>query len=93
MVCRIGYELNGAIVSRCMESGLWSSGLPICHPISCPPLASIPNGRLIINDTHFKATARYECEPGYTLDGELAILSVTSQLLADPLLTICSFAI
>lgn len=69
VVCGIGYELNGALVSKCQKNGHWSSGMPRCNPINCPPPANIPNGRVIVNDTHFKAVIQYECEPGYALQG------------------------
>lgn len=90
VVCQIGYELNGAVVSRCMANGLWSSGLPRCNPIKCPHPKPLTNGQLIISSTSFKSLVKYTCDSGYQLQGEktLTNLSNSSGLYYTPCVTL-----
>lgn len=73
VVCRIGYELNGAVVSRCMPDGRWSSGLPKCRPIKCKQPSPISNGYMSINTTTFKSIVKYSCDTGYQLKGKIKV--------------------
>lgn len=69
VICRYGYQRNGDIVRRCQENGRWSSGYPRCPPVNCHPLHNISHGVLSTNETHYRAVTRYQCDPGYIIQG------------------------
>lgn len=35
--CNEGYILKGANISICQHDGTWSTAVPVCEPVTCPP--------------------------------------------------------
>lgn len=71
--CRDGYTMNGTSLVTCTESGEWSQPPPICDKIRCPPVEPPENGRLSRTGTYYHDTAKFVCNPGYHLHGEVEI--------------------
>ena len=67
--CNLGYRLVGESVSSCLQNSSWSGTIPACKPISCGDPGSIDNGRVIGRDYTLNNVIRYECTPGFNLDG------------------------
>jgi len=70
VVCKVGYELNGSLVSRCLENGTWSSGPHVCSPLKCLEPKDIEHGRFTMTGVEFRSVVKYECQPGYDLIGK-----------------------
>lgn len=72
--CFPGYEmsinsLNPTGVLECLKTGLWSSDLPQCDIKSCSEPPQIRNGRPVFESVVFGSTVQYECDEGYSVDG------------------------
>uniref|UniRef100_A0A667ZKN9 Sushi, von Willebrand factor type A, EGF and pentraxin domain-containing protein 1 n=1 Tax=Myripristis murdjan TaxID=586833 RepID=A0A667ZKN9_9TELE len=68
--CLPGFLLKGKSVSICQADGTWSHNSPICVPADCGKPSKIPNGRVLGSDFGFNGQVRYECDEGYTLNGD-----------------------
>ncbi|XP_063677760.1 sushi, von Willebrand factor type A, EGF and pentraxin domain-containing protein 1-like [Bolinopsis microptera] len=69
--CEKGYQLSGAAVLECTESGEWSSGIPSCQPNICQ-LPSTNNGLWYrVADRHI---ALLRCDRGYSVEGDSELL-------------------
>ncbi|XP_062304150.1 beta-2-glycoprotein 1-like [Osmerus eperlanus] len=73
--CLPPLALFGSKTATCTHQGVWSEP-PVCRLVSCPPPPSISNGYMsasILTKHYFKETVRYDCDPGYTLEGVFEI--------------------
>ena len=67
--CRKGHYLLGPHNSTCSEVGVWEPPPPTCVAVDCGTLVSIAHGEVSWDQTTYKNTARYSCDPGYILKG------------------------
>ncbi|CAL8241021.1 unnamed protein product [Gadus morhua 'NCC'] len=69
--CNAGYVQEGALTTKCTQSGQWSSPPPTCTVITCPVLEAPVHGTL--NCTHpdwtHASECSFACNQGYTLHG------------------------
>ena len=63
--CREGYNMLGSDRLQCLATGAWSSAVPSCIKIVCPPPELILHGVVAGDDE----IIRYSCEVGYDLVG------------------------
>lgn len=68
--CPTGYMLQGSENATCLASGNWSSPVPTCIPIQCPPLfLDDPHLSLVELNTSAWGRAVFRCSWGYRLTG------------------------
>ncbi|XP_063699291.1 locomotion-related protein Hikaru genki [Culicoides brevitarsis] len=68
--CPTGYMLQGSENATCLASGNWSSPVPTCIPIQCPPLfLDDPHLSLVELNTSAWGRAVFRCSWGYKLTG------------------------
>uniref|UniRef100_A0A8C4QEE5 CUB and Sushi multiple domains 3 n=1 Tax=Eptatretus burgeri TaxID=7764 RepID=A0A8C4QEE5_EPTBU len=67
--CFPGYQLHSdqQHVRTCRKDGAWSSTLPFCKAIHCPPPPAILHGHIKGTGTSWGSTISYSCSPGYEL--------------------------
>ncbi|XP_039391795.1 complement receptor type 2-like isoform X2 [Mauremys reevesii] len=73
--CEPGYSLTGQASIYCTASGTWSPPPPRCEEVLCIA-PEIQNGRKVARHGHVyrpRDTVRFECDPGYTLNGSRQI--------------------
>nr|XP_048683079.1 complement receptor type 2 [Caretta caretta] len=73
--CEPGYTLRGEASIYCTTSGTWSHPSPLCEEVLCIAPA-IQNGRKVAGHGPVyrpRDTVRFECDPGYTLNGSRQI--------------------
>ncbi|XP_039996882.1 sushi, von Willebrand factor type A, EGF and pentraxin domain-containing protein 1 isoform X2 [Xiphias gladius] len=68
--CQPGFLLQGKSVSVCQADGTWSHESPTCVPARCGTPSPIPNGRVLGSEFGFNSKVKYECDEGYTLNGD-----------------------
>lgn len=73
--CIPGYEmslntLNPTGVLECLKTGSWTNELPECNIISCPQPPIIRNGRPVFDAVVYRSIVHYECNEGYSVDGD-----------------------
>nr|XP_043878628.1 sushi, von Willebrand factor type A, EGF and pentraxin domain-containing protein 1 isoform X4 [Solea senegalensis] len=68
--CRPGFLLQGKSVSVCQADGTWSHVSPTCVPARCGKPPHIPNGRVLGSEFGLNSKVKYECDEGYTLNGD-----------------------
>ncbi|XP_058479498.1 sushi, von Willebrand factor type A, EGF and pentraxin domain-containing protein 1 isoform X3 [Solea solea] len=68
--CRPGFLLQGKSVSVCQADGTWSHISPTCVPARCGKPPHIPNGRVLGSEFGLNSKVKYECDEGYTLNGD-----------------------
>ncbi|XKL66166.1 hypothetical protein PGB90_009586 [Kerria lacca] len=68
--CSEGFILNGTNASECLANGKWSSNVPTCEPIVCPPIETT-NPHLIVSESNstFGGEIVFRCQWGYVLQG------------------------
>ncbi|KAM9148098.1 complement receptor type 1 isoform 5-T5 [Pangshura tecta] len=69
--CEPGYSLTGQASIYCMASGTWSPPPPRCEEVLCIA-PEIQHGRKVAGHGPVyrpRDTVRFECDPGYTLNG------------------------
>ncbi|KAG6935527.1 complement C3d receptor 2, partial [Chelydra serpentina] len=70
--CDPGYTLNGSRQIQCRDEGTWDPPVPACiQEVRCPA-PQIQNGRKVPGRGPVyrpRDTVRFECNPGYTLNG------------------------
>lgn len=72
--CPTGYMLQGNENATCLASGNWSSPVPTCVPIQCPPLyLDDPHISLVELNTSAWGRAVFRCSWGYKLSGPPSI--------------------
>lgn len=68
--CQPGFVLQGKSVSVCQADGTWSHETPTCVPARCGKPSSVPHGRVLGSEFGFNSKVKYECDEGYTLNGD-----------------------
>ncbi|XP_073176506.1 complement receptor type 2-like, partial [Lepidochelys kempii] len=74
--CDPGYTMKGHSLSRCQTDDTWDPPLPVCEPEVLCIAPAIQNGRKVAGRGPVyrpKDTVRFECDPGYTLNGSRQI--------------------
>ncbi|KAM4650681.1 beta-2-glycoprotein 1-like isoform 2-T2 [Discoglossus pictus] len=74
--CNFGFELEGHVVSECLEDSTWSHPAPTCRQIFCPPPPEIKDGRLIaVTKTEYPVSEEiyYLCNKNFYLDGSNSV--------------------
>ncbi|XP_076873481.1 P-selectin isoform X2 [Brachyhypopomus gauderio] len=72
--CSRGYRLQGSETLQCLASGQWSSDVPQCQIIQCPPMTNTPGGGSMncshpLNTDSYNSTCVFSCEEGFDLIG------------------------
>ncbi|XP_063372813.1 sushi, von Willebrand factor type A, EGF and pentraxin domain-containing protein 1 isoform X1 [Cydia amplana] len=69
--CERGYKVVGESLSTCEDSGQWSGSTPRCQYVDCGNPSRLENGKVTLatNATYYGATALYECDEHWQLDG------------------------
>ncbi|XP_045432188.1 CUB and sushi domain-containing protein 1 isoform X1 [Pipistrellus kuhlii] len=67
--CGPGHVLEPAsgAALRCLASGVWSPGRPVCRAVLCSPPPPVPHGEVEGTDFRWGASVSYRCAPGYQL--------------------------
>lgn len=68
--CQPGFLLQGKSISICQADGTWSHKFPTCIPARCSKPSVIPNGSVLGSEFGLNSKVKYECDEGYTLNGE-----------------------
>ncbi|KAK1890334.1 Sushi von Willebrand factor type A EGF and pentraxin domain containing protein 1, partial [Dissostichus eleginoides] len=82
--CRPGFILKGKSVSVCQADGTWSHESPTCVSARCGKPSPIPNGRTLGSDFEVNTKVTYECDEGYTLNGDPARICQSDGLWDKP---------
>lgn len=82
--CRPGFILKGKPVSVCQADGTWSHESPTCVSARCGKASPIPNGRTLGSDFGVSTKVTYECDEGYTLNGDPARICQSDGLWDKP---------
>lgn len=64
--CEPHWELRGAYMLTCLETGQWDQELPQCLALCTSPPPTIPNSRPVLVSG---PKARYSCLPGFVMVG------------------------
>ena len=67
--CNPGYELLGNGQRHCTAEKTWSSQIPNCVRIECPPPVPIENGQTHTEGRYYRNKVHYSCDQGYRLSG------------------------
>eukprot|EP00794_Sanderia_malayensis_P006969 gene6969-7754_t len=67
--CDAGYVTGGSDLRTCQNNGQWSGSQTTCTIQNCGNPGTVTNGIRLMSSTTYKSTARYFCNPGYTLRG------------------------
>lgn len=70
LICQPGFLIKGKSVSVCQADGTWSHESPTCVPVRCGKPSAIPNGHVLGSELGLNSKVKYECDEGYTLNGE-----------------------
>ncbi|CAJ1086014.1 sushi%2C von Willebrand factor type A, EGF and pentraxin domain-containing protein 1 [Xyrichtys novacula] len=84
--CQLGFLLKGKSISVCQADGTWSheSGTLNCLPARCGRPTQIPNGQTLGSEFGFNSKVRYECDEGYTLNGDHTLICQSDGLWDKP---------
>ncbi|RWS29830.1 hypothetical protein B4U80_12691 [Leptotrombidium deliense] len=76
--CNTGYVLTGAQDLVCTANG-WSSNLPECRPITCPPLSNPENALMHgkCEQSSLNDLCSFSCKKGYALVGNSTLMCMT----------------
>ncbi|XP_078667416.1 E-selectin-like [Branchiostoma floridae x Branchiostoma belcheri] len=68
--CNPGYTLNGVATPTCQADGTWSSSVPTCQAVQCPPRTAPANGAVSpTGAVSYPNGVTFTCNTGYTLNG------------------------
>ncbi|CAM4663529.1 unnamed protein product [Lepidochelys olivacea] len=90
--CDPGYTVKGHSLSRCQTDDTWDPPLPVCEPEVLCIAPAIQNGRKVAGRGPVyrpKDTVRFECDPGYTLNGSRQI-QCRDEGIWDPPVPVCT---
>ena len=76
--CDPGYNLIGESTRRCTGTGAWTSNIPTCTKLECPPPLNIDNGYYTPSDFYYENIVTYQCEVGYYIQGNASIQCLSS---------------
>ncbi|KAJ4948970.1 hypothetical protein JOQ06_020490, partial [Pogonophryne albipinna] len=82
--CLPGFILKGKSVSVCQADGTWSQESPTCVNARCGKASPIPNGHTLGSDFGVNTKVTYECDEGYTLNGDPARICQSDGLWDKP---------
>ncbi|XP_074480016.1 sushi, von Willebrand factor type A, EGF and pentraxin domain-containing protein 1 isoform X1 [Sebastes fasciatus] len=82
--CQPGFLLQGKSISVCQADGTWSHESPTCVPARCGKPSPIPNGRGFGSEFGLNSKVNYECDEGYTLNGDPTRICQTDGLWDKP---------
>uniref|UniRef100_A0A8C4EGK4 Sushi, von Willebrand factor type A, EGF and pentraxin domain-containing protein 1 n=1 Tax=Dicentrarchus labrax TaxID=13489 RepID=A0A8C4EGK4_DICLA len=82
--CQPGFVLQGKSISVCQADGTWSHESPTCVPAHCGKPSPIPNGHVLGSEFGFNGKVKYECEEGYTLNGDPTLICQSDGLWDKP---------
>ncbi|XP_034532135.1 sushi, von Willebrand factor type A, EGF and pentraxin domain-containing protein 1 isoform X3 [Notolabrus celidotus] len=68
--CQPGFHLKEKSISVCQADGTWSHETLTCLLAHCGKPIPIPNGRVLGTEFGFNSKVKYECDEGYTLNGD-----------------------
>nr|XP_057922474.1 sushi, von Willebrand factor type A, EGF and pentraxin domain-containing protein 1 isoform X2 [Doryrhamphus excisus] len=68
--CKPGFIIKGKSVSVCQADGTWSHDSPTCVPAQCEKPSSVSNGRVLGSEYGFNSKVKYQCDEGYTMNGD-----------------------
>ncbi|XP_053882119.1 C4b-binding protein alpha chain-like [Malaclemys terrapin pileata] len=74
--CDPGYTLSGSPETQCQDDGRWDPPVPVCERKVLCIAPEIQNGRKVAGRGPVyrpRDTVRFECDPGYTLNGSRQI--------------------
>uniref|UniRef100_A0A674JWJ9 Sushi domain-containing protein n=1 Tax=Terrapene triunguis TaxID=2587831 RepID=A0A674JWJ9_9SAUR len=74
--CDPGYTLNGSLQIQCRDEGTWDPPVPTCAQEVLCIAPEIQHGRKVAGHGPVyrpRDTVRFECDPGYTLNGSRQI--------------------
>ncbi|XP_065189555.1 CUB and sushi domain-containing protein 3-like [Sycon ciliatum] len=68
--CNSGYNVVGSSASVCLPNGTWSISPPTCQRVQCPSIVPSPSFGSVLSGSNAVFNSRkYECHPGYQLEG------------------------
>uniref|UniRef100_A0A4W4FK31 E-selectin n=1 Tax=Electrophorus electricus TaxID=8005 RepID=A0A4W4FK31_ELEEL len=69
--CDTGFDLQGAVSTKCTETGEWSTEVPSCTAVMCPYLQEPINGFIDCSSENntFSTICSFGCFDGYRLHG------------------------
>ncbi|XP_047448268.1 sushi, von Willebrand factor type A, EGF and pentraxin domain-containing protein 1 isoform X2 [Mugil cephalus] len=81
--CHKGFLIRGEKRRTCKANGEWGGALPVCVPVSCPPLPQLKNGNIRVSHSNenvhinpsynirypYNSNVVYACNAGYRLVG------------------------
>ncbi|XP_065179367.1 sushi, von Willebrand factor type A, EGF and pentraxin domain-containing protein 1-like [Sycon ciliatum] len=67
--CDRGYMLQGSPTIDCLMTGRWSDPVPVCVVMVCGDPGRPENGFRNMDGNVLNSVTRFECNPGYTLNG------------------------
>ncbi|XP_033009862.1 complement receptor type 1 [Lacerta agilis] len=79
--CDPGYSLVGEASISCTASGEWSSPLPRCETVQCPPPQVVAHGKYSSQEAKGFTNGgfvEYSCDPGYSIIGDSRIFCTAS---------------
>ncbi|XP_059211512.1 sushi, von Willebrand factor type A, EGF and pentraxin domain-containing protein 1-like [Centropristis striata] len=68
--CQPGFILKEKSISVCQADGTWSHKSLSCVPARCGKPSPVANGRVSGSEFGLNSKVSYECDEGYTLNGE-----------------------
>ncbi|KAI5725568.1 hypothetical protein M8J77_017209 [Diaphorina citri] len=69
--CEVGFQITGKSEHTCLVDGNWyPKELPVCLPVQCATPDSPVHGKAIYTSTSYNSVVSYECNYGYTLEGQ-----------------------
>ena len=67
--CQAGYQLIGPSERFCQANKTWSGSNPRCDPVECSQPSDLTNGEILLEGLLYRNVVRYQCDPGYRLEG------------------------
>ncbi|XP_072276251.1 E-selectin-like [Pyxicephalus adspersus] len=77
--CANGFQMVGSSHLQCLSSGKWTSSVPICQAVQCPPLVVPDNGEIKCQQgSRYKSQCSFTCRKGFTLIGSSNLSCLSS---------------
>ncbi|XP_076340729.1 uncharacterized protein LOC143241087 [Tachypleus tridentatus] len=75
-ICDSGFERVGRRFATCVR-GRWNNPVPVCVRAGCDDLDAPPNGKIL--ELYGGALVKFDCNPGYRIDGSFSLYCDGSQ--------------
>jgi len=86
--CNLGFDVVGAGVRTCLETGKWTGSIVTCKKIICGEIPKITHGRVECTKlATFNSECSYFCEEGYELSGSLVRKCQVDSRWSEPITT------